>query len=421
MAHWAAMNDQSGNAGPQPVPQPQPDQAPPPPWYPGPQPYPGLQPYPAPQPYPGPQASGQQPWYPGQPWAGQPGPPPGYGPVVPWGPPPRPPVLPSEPVRYSQMLRGPRHRWWKPLLTMLLTGAIVLGVSIVAVVPPLVVGLATGVPDLDQYVFGALTDTANFGPAGFIGLNLTLILLIPAVMFSVWAVHGLRPRYLMSVTGGIRWGWMGQCLRIVVPVWVVFVGLSLVIDQPSGPRPAHWVTLLVIVMLMTPFQAAGEEYFFRGWIMQVLGSWFARPVVGLVVTTAISTVTFSAAHGSSDPWVFGSIACLAVAGCLATWRTGGLEAAIAMHAVNNVLALFSTILFGGWDRAFISAGTEGTFLQFAASVVVHALALALIWRQARRAGLSPLTRADPRPALAPPGAPLPATGWQPTPSGPTSG
>jgi uncharacterized protein len=338
--------------------------------------------------------------------------------MVPWGPPPRPPALPLEPARYSQLLRGPRHRWWKPLLTMLLTAGIALGLSVVTFLPPLVVGLVTGVPDLAGYVFRTLTEIDSLGPVGLVALNLSLIMLIPTVMLSIWAVHGVRPRFTTSVTGGFRWGWMRRCLLVVLPLWVVYIGSGLLLDRPNDPRPSQWIALLVVVALMTPFQAAGEEYFFRGWIMQVLGSWFRRPVVGLTVTTVVSTVLFSAAHGSLDPWILGSIGCLGVAGCLATWRTGGLEAAIAMHAVHNVLVSFSAILFGGWNRAFVGADTEGTFVSFAMTLVVHAVALALIWWQAGKAGLSYLSWPSspaPAPAALPPSAQPPAIPWQPAP------
>lgn len=309
-----------------------------------------------------------------------------------WGVPPRPPALPLEPRRYSQLLRGPRYRWWKPLLTALLALGLFLGLSLVSVVPPLVVGLARGVPNLPTYVLDTLTDTANLGPTGFIALNLSLVILIPTAMWSIWIVHGVRPRFLASVTGGIRWRWMARCLVVVVPVWLVYVGFTALVDQPAGDRPPQWGALLVIVLVMTPFQAAGEEYLFRGWLLQNVGAWFARPVVGLVVATVISTVAFSAAHGSPDVWVLGSIGCLAVASCLATWRTGGLEAGIAMHAVNNILVFFVTVLFGGWQDAFVGSDTTGTFLQFALSVLVHGVALALIWWQAGRAGLPYLSR-----------------------------
>jgi len=335
--------------------------------------------------------------------------------MVPYGPPPvalRPPALPAVPSRYSQLLRGPRRRWWKPLLAVALALAIGIGLSLFTVVPPLVAGLLTGVPDLGGYVFSSLTDVANLGPVGFVALNLSLVVLIPTVMLTTRIVHGVRPGFTSSVAGGIRWRWLLRCTLVVLPVWLVYIGLDLLSAQPTSPRPDHWVALLVIVLLMTPFQAAGEEYLFRGFILQNVGAWFARPVLGLVVATVLSTVVFSAAHGSPDIWVLGSIGCLAVAGCLATWRTGGLEAAIAMHAVNNILVFFVTVLLGGWANAFVGADTTGTFLQFALSVVVHGIALALIWWQAKKHDLPYLSKPATTPA--PPALPSPP-GWQPQP------
>ena len=60
----------------------------------------------------------------------------------------------------------------------------------------------------------------------------------------------------------------------------------------------------MIVLLMTPLQAAGEEYFFRGWIMQNVGAWFARPMVGLVASLAVSAVGIL--NGASQPGPVGA-------------------------------------------------------------------------------------------------------------------
>ena len=332
---------------------------------------------------------------------------------APWPPAPlvlRPPVLPMHASPYSALLRGPRHRWWKPPLTALLAAVLFTGFSLVALVPPLVVGLVTGVPDLGGYIFRTLTELDDLGPVGFLAVNLALIILIPTAMLSIWVVHGVPPRYTSSVTGGLRWAWMGRCLLLIAPVWVVYVGFSVLVDQPSGPPPEQWVLLLGIVLLTTPLQAAGEEYLFRGWLMQVVGSWFSRPVLGLVAVTVVSTITFSAAHGSPDIWILASIGCLAVAGCLATWRTGGLEAAIVMHTVNNLLAFCVTLFFGGWESAFVGADTKGTVFQFALTALVHGVALALVWWQAGRVGLPYLSRPS-----APPSPALTAPGWPPPP------
>jgi hypothetical protein len=136
-------------------------------------------------------------------------------------------------------------------------------------------------------------------------------------------------------------------------------------------------------------QAAGEEYFFRGWIMQNVGAWFSRPIVGLVVSLVVSAVTFSTLHLSRDPWVLGGIACLAVASGLAAWRTGGLEAGIAMHAVNNMLVITVIVLSGNWSQAFIQTETTRTPAALLLAGAVYGIALALILWQAKRAGVQP--------------------------------
>jgi hypothetical protein len=150
---------------------------------------------------------------------------------------------------------------------------------------------------------------------------------------------------------------------------------------------------------MTPLQAAGEEYFFRGWIMQNVGAWFARPMVGLVASLIVSAVAFSAAHLSPDPWVLGTIACLAVASGIAAWRTGGLEAGIAMHAVNNILTFFVVVVFGGWSQAFVGAQTSGTPMMLLLAVAANGVALGLILWQAKRIKLHPYYQPPARPGI----------------------
>ena len=119
-----------------------------------------------------------------------------------------------------------------------------------------------------------------------------------------------------------------------------------------------------MAVVLTPLQAAGEEFFFRGWILQNVGSWFPNRGAGLIAGTVVSVVAFSAAHGSPDPWVLASLAVFATTACLVTWRTGGLEAAIAIHAVNNVGVFGLVIMRGGWNEAFISGTSKGSPISF---------------------------------------------------------
>ena len=346
----------------------------------------------------------------------------GYPPPV-WSPPPvpsgvlalstphRPPsALPDGPRLYHQMLRGPRRRWWRPLVALLLVIPMLLLLWALATVPVLLLGVLERSPNLGSYLNRAFT-MDSLGPAGFLFLNLTLVALIPAAGLSIWIAHRIRPRYLASVAGGIRWRWLLRCAVVLLPLWALYVGLGLLASPASSPRPAHWVVLLVMVVVLTPFQAAGEEFLFRGWIMQNIGSYFARPLVGLVVSLAVSTVAFSIAHTSPDPWVLGTIGCLAVASGLAAWRTGGLEAGIVMHAANNLLTFFVVILFGGWDQAFVSTKTTGTPVMLVLALIVHGSALALVFWQARRSGIDRYYR--PTPTAEPPAIAAAEATWNP--------
>jgi membrane protease YdiL (CAAX protease family) len=298
-------------------------------------------------------------------------------------------ALPDGPRVYQQMLRGPLYRWWKPLLSFVVFALLAFIMMGLAIVPVLVAGLITGAPDLAEYAVSVTTNITNLGPIGFLYVNLALIVLIPASGLSIWIVHGVRPGFLSSVAGRIRWRWLLRCIAVLLPLWAVYIGLAAAATPSTQPRPDHWMALLVIVLLMTPLQAAGEEYFFRGWIMQNVGAWFSRPIIGLVLSLIVSAVVFSAAHLSPDPWVRGTIASIAVASGLAAWRTGGLEAGIAIHAVNNVLALGVLLIFGGWSQAFVGAQTTGTPMTLVLAVAVNGIALALILWQAKRAGLQP--------------------------------
>lgn len=290
-------------------------------------------------------------------------------------------ALPDQPREYHQLLRGPRHAWWRPLAALGLAAVMIAAWSIAAVVVTALIGRLAGQPD----IIAEITDLASFGPIGFFYVNLSIIGFIPATVFAIWLAHGVRPRFVSSVLGGIRWRWLARCALILVPVWVLYLGLEVLTTDPASPRPAEWPILLAIVLVMTPFQAAGEEYLCRGLLAQSLGSWFRSPLAGLLVTAPVSAAVFALLHLSLDPWVFATLMVFALTASVATWRTGGLEAAIAIHTVNNVGAFFLVLTLGGWSEAFISEGTTGTPLMVLISLVVHVLALALILWQARRA------------------------------------
>lgn len=289
---------------------------------------------------------------------------------------------------YPQQLRGPRHRWWKPLASLPLV-AILAALGMTLVMVPFAIVTDGGPDSFDDTAFAAT-------PLGALWLNLTVAALIPATFLGIWLVHRRPPGRILSVTGRVRWAWLLRAHVTVLPLWVVYLGGTWVLTgQEILPRPREWLGLLVVTVLTTPLQAAAEEVGMRGGLVQAIGSWFAQPVVAAVVSGAVSTAAFIAAHGSLDPWIWVDLGSMAVAACYLAWRTGGLEAAIAIHVVNNLLVTFSGIVFGGLEESYVSEETVGSPGSALASVIVIGVATGLLVWQGRRVGVVPARRFAP--------------------------
>lgn len=310
-------------------------------------------------------------------------------------PPAKPSALPQEPTVYPQLLRGPRNRWWRPLVAIALFAGFLIVALVLVFAGAAIVGAIFDFPAIE------LIEQVS-SPFGFAILAGTLIVLIPISQFSIRIAFGTRIGYLGSVTGRFRFGWALRCAVVVSPIWIALMVFGYVNGDFEGGRPAQWLILMIMVVALIPFQAAGEEYAFRGFVQQVVGSWFANRWLALVVPGVLSVPMFAAAHGSFDGWVLADLSVAAAAWVYLTWRTGGLEAGIAVHAVNNVFIMLTSLALGGFENGFVTEGTTGSWESVAITLVCNAIAvLAIVW-QARRVGLQRLFEPGPQPvALAP--------------------
>jgi membrane protease YdiL (CAAX protease family) len=273
------------------------------------------------------------------------------------------------PREYQHLLRGPHFAWWRPVLTLVL--ACLLGLLFWL----LAFGLA--------YLMGA-EDFPMEDPGAFTLGNLAMASLIPASLLAVAATHRDSAHFISSVARRVRWRWMLRCFAVIAPLFAVYVGVDLLLDPPSRPGPEQAFLFLLLILVGTPLQAAGEEYLFRGIVLQNVGAWFRHPRVALVVATSVSTVLFVAAHGSADPWIVIDLAITSVACCYLAWRTGGLEAPIALHAVNNMVGMAGSVIFGGWGEGFIDASSRGHVLDPLLTLIVCVLAVRLVLAEATR-------------------------------------
>ena len=310
-------------------------------------------------------------------------PPAPWGPPAPPAPPAAPPVLPVRPREYHEFYRTPRLRWWHPLVALLMFGGIwILAVTAVSVAA-LVYDLSVGNLVWEELAAGRLEIT----PMLFLANNIGLALAIPAAWATHRAVFGQRIGWLSSIVGRFRWGLLGRFALIALAFYVVLFVVELAVSGPPeglAVRPETWF-LLVSILLTTPLQSAGEEIAMRGIMARAIGSWFPASRVGLVVSTVATSLVFMALHGAGDPWLNGHYQWFAAVASVLVWKTGGLEAPIALHIVNNLIGL-SMVPFLGLDGLFDREAGVGSPLVLVQSALLTAAAAAMLW-QARRLAL----------------------------------
>lgn len=309
-------------------------------------------------------------------------------PVAP-GPIPLAPLPDDEPRSYVHQMRTGDFRGWRYLQPLL---ALALGVLTFAVIA-FVLSIAWVVLDPSLLESGGDPEELDLvAPLPMLINNLILAALIPATLVATRVGHWRPVGKLWSVAGRMRWGWLFRASLVTLVVWGAYLGISVAAfdtEGVGGDRPDHWQWLIVITLITTPLQAAGEEVAFRGGLLQGIGAWVKNPVVALVLGTVLSTALFALAHTSLDPWILLDLGAMAAACCYLTWRTGGLEAAIALHVVNNLVIIILLTVIGGLEGAYVTEDTTSTAGSAGISAFSTLVMTAILLWLARRSGIAP--------------------------------
>lgn len=181
---------------------------------------------------------------------------------------------------------------------------------------------------------------------GMVAAHLAVASLIVLTMFVVRYVHHVHPRWICSVQPGFRWRYLVACCLVALVglngvFWISHVG-----DLPVWNPDHDFVWWTVAIVLTSPLQAAGEEFLFRGYLLQAAGAVARSPWLAVLV----SAMVFTAFHGNQNlPLLVDRFGFALMAGAL-VHLTGGLEAAIAAHVINNVFAFGYAAASGGIAR-----------------------------------------------------------------------
>ncbi|PRA80829.1 CPBP family intramembrane glutamic endopeptidase [Microbacterium sp. MYb66] len=303
-----------------------------------------------------------------------------------------PPRVEQVPFHRLARLR-PRYRWWRMLLTGLVGMALYLAILLIVIVPLIIVSMFVPGWSVESQVL--LTTSQFFDldrPWLLVAMVLPLILMIPALLVASRIVEGRGIGLLSSVAGRLRMAWLGRSLVLALGVFVLYFAVMLGWSALSGDaiapdfsHPGLWAMVL-LVLLLIPFQAAAEEYVFRGYLMQLVGGWLRHPAFAILLPVPL----FVLGHGY-DVWGAASVGVFAIVAAWLTWRTGGLEAAISLHIVNNVLIF----LLGSVDLVDANA-TSGAPVDLLASTLAMLAYAVVADRWAGRLGIARTAIAVPR-------------------------
>lgn len=243
-----------------------------------------------------------------------------------------------------------QNQWWKYVLVLLIG---MFGGQMLGSIPLVVVMSINAMKNQGEIATPEnAMDLSAFGIDLNLGLVLMIIPFIASLLIGIALVKAFHKRSLMDVINGgqnVKWGraFSGFIL------WMVLAGIYLLVDYSQNPQNfefqfnlSKFLPLVLIAVLLIPFQAGMEEYFMRGYLAQGVASWTKNRILVIIIPALIFALMHAfnpevKAHGF---WItmpqyilfgffFGLICVL----------EDGLEMAIGVHAANNIFAsLFVT-------------------------------------------------------------------------------
>jgi membrane protease YdiL (CAAX protease family) len=261
-------------------------------------------------------------------------------------------------------------RRWRALLEILLSVVFVfLGMMVLGMVMFSVAG-ARKLTELDEASNLAITLGG-------------LALLVPACKLAGRAL-GRQPGTLSSTAGRLRWSWLARCVLFALVIQLVLLGPAIALMIRGGSDKLAWggwdhfVPLAATIVAVVPLQASGEEYLFRGTLVQAVGAWVKWPWVAIVVSAAaFCAIHMAPLQASVSLFGMGAIA------AYLTIRTGGLEAAIAHHVIGNLGVLLIQAASGRSTSA-VKINDHATWSGAVIQLALQLLYAAIVVRSYRR-------------------------------------
>lgn len=237
-----------------------------------------------------------------------------------------------------------KNDWWMYIITLF----IVFVATQLGSLPLAAAALMQVDGDMQKFQSAAETAFLNIG----MDSNLYLFLMILSFAFGLLALyicvttfHRKKWKNIITTRGKIDWNrfFYGALLWGGFSVVFIFIGMAI---HPENFiwnfKPIPFVILLFVSFLFLPFQTSTEEILFRGYFMQGLGLLLKSRWIPLLITSLM----FGLLHGANpeidklgqEVLIFYVLTGLFFG--VVTLLDDGLELAMGMHAINNIIAAF---------------------------------------------------------------------------------
>lgn len=251
-------------------------------------------------------------------------------------------------------------KWYKPLIVIIATIFIMLIIDAII----LMISYMIGGIGLTKTVLGAKYEGLN-SALPIIFSDLLLAAFIPSLYIASKIINYRPFSSYSSSRGGWNFKLYFKALIIPITLYIIYEGISAAISGVKGTFQVS-IPFLIAICIAVPLQSIAEEYMFRGFLLQTLGSWFKIPLLAI----AIQAITFALFHGYNS---FGLLEVL-VMGLLygfLVWKTNGIEVCSAIHTANNfTVGLF--VMLG------LHVSTSSPQLESVVGTIIFEIALFII-------------------------------------------
>ena len=254
-------------------------------------------------------------------------------------------------MNHLECVTSKNNQWYWYLVVLLLC---FLASNTLGAIPLIILRAISALKNGDVSALGKM----NFSAAGIdnnLGLAAVIfsfvVLLFAAIAF-IKIFHNRTWNQVINGTNRVRWSrfFMG------VAVWGLLSFIGFAVSYFTEPETLtfrfdamKFIILVLIVLLLMPFQTTAEEFLFRGYLMQGVASWTKSRWWALIVTALLFGLMHSINPEIQEYGFWTMMAQYIFMGLLLgiiTLLDDGIELAMGVHFINNFLGAVLTTYKG---------------------------------------------------------------------------